>query len=48
MAPLSVLNVGHMIRYRGSRSCRLNRQMIIGHVIWLKAEVDKPSAGDTV
>lgn len=44
----AIPNVGHMIRYRGSRSCRLNRQMIIGHVIWLKAEVDKPSACDTV
>lgn len=47
-ASLIVLNVGYMIRSRGSCFCRLDCQMIIRHVIWLEAEVDKPSACDTV
>lgn len=45
-ASVMVLNVGYMIRYRGSCSCRLDCQMIIRHVIWLEAELDKPSACD--
>lgn len=47
-ASLIVLNVGYVIRYRGSWSCSLDCQMIISHVIWLDAGVDQPSACDTV
>lgn len=47
-ASLIVLNVGYVIRYRGSWSCSPDCQMIISHVIWLDAGVDQPSACDTV